>query len=324
MRVEQLPFTIYDIIGYLAPGVLWLWAILAVAPMFGIERVEFRDFALITEGTFGKLLAAIIFLIVAFLTGHIINYISSLTIEELAKYFFGFPSFYIVRHYTKEKYGREYSIIDNVKSAREKYSRMFWIVIFVALPISLTVLTLHKTNFIQNSVKALHPRFIEILDKIFPKVVALRSGKGFVIPFEDISDSTKDTDWLRFVAFEVLNNNATAQYRMYNYVTIYGFLRCMCFTSLTASWLVIISIVFFSFSQIIIIFLFCLLWEASYYFLHITNFIEDTQKKRYSLSFRCMNFEIFNSSFLFLNLQNYYSRFLKIPTLNLPKVVLRS
>lgn len=54
----------------------------------------------------------------------------------------------------------------------------------------------------------------------------------------------KDSDdWFRFVCFYTFNNYQNAAYRLYNYLTIYGFLRNMCFVFSIAFWVSLVSTV---------------------------------------------------------------------------------
>jgi hypothetical protein len=60
MRVERLPFTVYDIIGYLVPGIAFLWFILACAKHIGFLD-EIVAVVLLGSGDYSKILGAIIF-----------------------------------------------------------------------------------------------------------------------------------------------------------------------------------------------------------------------------------------------------------------------
>lgn len=71
---------------------------------------------------------------------------------------------------------------------------------------------------------------------------------------QKINDDDKEENWFLFVHYYVINNHPSALFRIYNYVTIYGFLRNMCFIFCLIFWFFIIDtfvsvdhLVFYSF-----------------------------------------------------------------------------
>ena len=253
MRVEQLPFTVYDILGYLAPGVFWLWLILATASYSGLPVDQLREFALVTEGIFGKILTSIAFLFASFVLGHLISFLSSLTIEEFAKLYLGYPSFYIAREYNLKKNKQKYSVYINALNSLEKQPFWFILISILCIPLTFLLLVFGWCNWFGKIVKGLSPTIIDMLDRIFPVVIQLRCGKPTNIEWAKHKNSSDDIDWFRFVAFEVANNNQTALSRMYNYLTIYGFLRSTCFSTITFGYVGVIA--FFYINDIIYLYI---------------------------------------------------------------------
>lgn len=86
------PFSLYDFLGYFVPGALCLYILL-----FLFDMSEVKSFDEIANFHFGRVDLSIAFIIFAYITGHAINYISSITIEKYSNWMFGYPSAFLLK-----------------------------------------------------------------------------------------------------------------------------------------------------------------------------------------------------------------------------------
>lgn len=93
------PFSLYDFLGYFVPGALCLYILL-----FLLDMSDVKSFDEIANFHFGRVDLSIAFVIFAYITGHAINYISSITIEKYSNWMFGYPSAFLLKNERKGYY----------------------------------------------------------------------------------------------------------------------------------------------------------------------------------------------------------------------------
>jgi len=206
--IKQNPFSLYDFLGYLIPGAIFFYIILladgndSITSLTDIvkavsERKEFQ---------FDKIL---FFIIVSYALGHLISYLSSLTIERFANYKYNYPSKYLL------------GLTD--KSTQYFPKGVRWQITFfriflaaVILPVSVLDFILGK-HFLFNRfyTKELDPYLIEVIKK-----------KSLVLLSQLYPDGYKDFenhDFHRIISHYVYENTPGHQFKMTNYVALYGF-----------------------------------------------------------------------------------------------------
>lgn len=195
MRVERLPFTVYDIVGYFVPGFLLLIGLAhlvpEVLPTF-TKHVSLlvaaspesvggtkagTEFEHVT-GSFARQAITITFVIaVAYALGHIISLLAGRIIEWLViKKFFGYPSQYL---------------IDNPNFKRRRY----------------------------------HPAAL-------PKLAQKRLSERFEKEFGAKLSPDDTWEWFSLIDYYLRSHNPPIAARMYNYVVLCGFLRNTAFVFL--------------------------------------------------------------------------------------------
>jgi len=93
MDIKQNPFSVYDFLGYFTPGAVFIYgAIFAVAHARHGNAFDVIAATL----TFDKPEIYIPFVLLAYVTGHLINFCSSMTIERYSVWFSGYPSKYLM------------------------------------------------------------------------------------------------------------------------------------------------------------------------------------------------------------------------------------
>jgi hypothetical protein len=93
MNSKQNPFSLYDFLGYLLPGALCIYLVVLGYPVFGISLA-----ALPTPhpSLFKHPDGYIPFIIVAYVIGHSLSFISSLTVERYTIWAYGYPSRFLL------------------------------------------------------------------------------------------------------------------------------------------------------------------------------------------------------------------------------------
>jgi hypothetical protein len=219
MRVERLPFTVYDVLGYLVPGTFALWvAFVFVKKMNTKAILTSNALNIVGPGSEGVYFALFIFLIAAYATGHLVGLLSSISVEKLAVEYFGYPSRFLTANSEKEFSLIIASNMQNYsfKRIRVKFAKLFcWpIWIFIKLLIFTELYTIFMKLLNNNIVSKFKFRL---------KSLEIEAGK-----FDDF-------EWWKGVEFYIINNIPHAFTRMYNYLTIFGFCRNFSFIFIVIS-----------------------------------------------------------------------------------------
>ncbi len=93
MRVESLPFTVYDILGYLIPGILAEWIIISYLGTHGLMP-KVGNIIPIAGFEYKSIATTLIFFVLAYTIGYIVSFTST-SIENLSTYYYGYPGEYI-------------------------------------------------------------------------------------------------------------------------------------------------------------------------------------------------------------------------------------
>ena len=95
--MERNPFSIYDFMGYLFPGALLMYIICYLCGPFDPYNIfDLKDFiqafhmdTSIDAYTIGRLA---MFVVISYILGHMVSYLSSLTVELVFRKTFGYQS----------------------------------------------------------------------------------------------------------------------------------------------------------------------------------------------------------------------------------------
>ena len=223
MRVERLPFTVYDIVGYFFPGVL------AIAALSWFARGHFQSdlFWLIEVGPeiqassempewFSGVLDVVVFGIVAFAIGHVISFLSSVTIERLTNEFVGYPSEYLLAPMGFVGPVGQRFMTQRLKGFFKSSMVLLNVLFF---PIYLFFVVVNVTGTIRAVVKPLTEPQANILRERFAATFQ-----------QDMADHPPGSSFALVCGY-MFHNFPEIAARMYNYVVLYGFLRTLTFLS---------------------------------------------------------------------------------------------
>lgn len=246
--MKQNPFSLYDFLGYVIPGA---FALMLIGFFNNIESLsslsEGYQSALSflgktkTNGSMSLLEETVIFIILAYIVGHIVAYLSSLTIEKFSNWVYGYPSRFLLETVPSGHYWRvgQCSTGDCGfvwPDTKEQWLDLIWrAVIGVFLwPLSLcTYLISKKLN-----VKAF---FVKPLDEnLITAIITKKTNLGNMLGVSDMDNG----DYHRVVYHYEYELQEKHHIKMDNYVALYGFLRAMCFIANCATLWVTYKFIF--------------------------------------------------------------------------------
>jgi len=223
MELKQNPFSFYDFLGYLTPGSIFLYGVLA-----GYAHVHANgspyDF-IVTNLSFEKAEIYIPFIFFAYIIGHILSFLSSVLVEKYSIWSDGYPSKYLLNISHKR-----YFDVDEPKCLRGIIRGGFALIL---LPILIFDVFIGRyLKFRELYAKPLDSLLISIIRK---KLLALMiEHGGLKVPPRDAKSS--NTDFFRYVYHYAVENAPNHLPKMQNYVALYGFLRTLTLLSVILFW----------------------------------------------------------------------------------------
>lgn len=220
---KQNPFSIYDFLGYLIPGAIFLYGILFI---FGHSQTELVFPNYLKEFlSLDKPDKYIPFILLAYVLGHFLNLLSSITIERYSIWVLGYPSKYLLLDETPE-----YFQVEDPKVLR--YAVRIFIFIII-LPVSFL-------DVIFGKLLKMRELYAKGLDKLLRaalwikilKLIKMHAG----IENPDNFGKPNEHDFFRYVYHYALENAPNHFAKMQNYVALYGFLRTLTFISTIFFW----------------------------------------------------------------------------------------
>lgn len=92
MESKQNPFSLYDFLGYFTPGAVFLYVSIAISSRF--FQFKLHD-SLINAG-FTKAEITVGLIILAYVLGHVLSFLSSVFVERFSNWMHGYPSKYLL------------------------------------------------------------------------------------------------------------------------------------------------------------------------------------------------------------------------------------
>lgn len=221
---EQNPFSLYDFFGYLIPGSLCLVII------YFIEQLQngFDPKCILLNMTFTpSLVQSIILIIISYFIGHILNFLSSATVEKYSFWKYDYPSKYLMRINHGEKY------------FRGPFHIQLWrfMVGMVLIPIVI------GDYFFGNKLK-FKDIYVRPLDVFLIDSVKIKAERLFQkLNLNRPSDQMRTYDYHRIFAHYVLQNSDAVNGKTSNYLALYGYLRCMSLILSISFWIAILNMI---------------------------------------------------------------------------------
>ena len=222
--IKQSPFSIYDFLGYIIPGATLIYSYIIIEKINTdhFENIEktLKEFDNINaEGIF-------IFIICSYIVGHLLSFLSSLTIEKYSNLKYNYPSKYLLELGERSNYFKKISF--EKERFLKDLNTNFWRLVIGILLMPVYIIDL-VFNVKKNYTKSLDPFLrTQIIIKIERLLVKLK--------IETFDFDLQKHDFHRIILHHSFERNTAHQFKMINYVALYGFLRNISLTSIILFW----------------------------------------------------------------------------------------
>jgi hypothetical protein len=258
--MDKNPFSLYDFLGYLFPGAILLILIIFIKPIFFQEAkcIDMSDFFSynkfkICAYNYDKIrddikpntitlknkreieenpnekfsidewTLLILFILFSYILGHLVSYLSSQTVEFLSNKAYGYPSKFLLSREYPHVY-KNYTAKDYKSQGLYKSGSVFWRIIVVVMfhPLSIFIFLFGKIFNINAYIA--RPLDDYLIICIESKIYSLPKKLKVQNPPINL-----DFDFHRIVMHYVYQHISGCQRKIDNYVSLYGFLRCITF-----------------------------------------------------------------------------------------------
>jgi len=223
MEIKQNPFSFYDFLGYFVPGSIFIYFVIGISAH---ALPEINIYSKLSENTNlngAELYAPLI--LAAYIAGHLISFVSAVTIEKYSTWMYGYPS-KVLLNLPRPNYFDASS-----RPIRRSIIRVF--VFLIIFPISIIDVVLIKTLKLGELLnKPLDPLLIKIINKRM--IDLLSKHAGIKSPGEGVT--ANNSDFFRYMYHYALENAPNHVSKMQNYVALYGLLRAITLCSVIVFW----------------------------------------------------------------------------------------
>ena len=242
--MKQNPFSLYDFLGYLIPGSILIYLYLILENWSDKQSGNNIEivFESVSKYNFQEIF---FFIIISYALGHLISFISSISIEKYGNWKYGYPSKTVIG-YEKKSYfiiekkplGWEQDSFlyefDPKKASRylRNTGRVFLILVLLPLVIM---------EFLFGTILNFKNFYSKGLDDYLRN--AIKRNTLFLLNSKVLSNNSITTDkdlrgidFNRIVHHYAFENSKQHQFRMVNYVALYGFLRNLVLTFVISFW----------------------------------------------------------------------------------------
>ena len=163
--MEKNPFSIHDFLGYVLPGgvALLLAYMVYVNPqcnyMTSQEYIDviINTFAALKRKGFSTMELSIAIVIISYIIGHLVAYLSSITIERMAIWYYNYPSVFLLSDERKSRFFSDIKEQWSNKKKCEAIGNMFLrlAVSLLLLPLTICLLLIKLFHLDQYFIKPL-------------------------------------------------------------------------------------------------------------------------------------------------------------------------
>lgn len=270
--MSKNPFSIYDFMGYLFPGVM-AFVLYLFFLQIGFDITNLKDVSLPSNSELSEkidLEKPFLLIVICYILGHIVAYLSSITVEFASNKIFGYPSKYLLNkkrldwgtmflNYFMTEGSSSKTFFKVVKLIMKFQLKL--IVLILLFPILFSIFTMGYFFDINGFIsRSLDPY---LRDTIIEKEYLLAKKLGIKNP-----DVNEECDYHRIILHYVYLNIPTSQRKTDNYIALYGFLRSICLLSnMTFLLVLVLSLKTIDFSAPIdfrIVCVLCFLYLVAY------------------------------------------------------------
>jgi len=222
--MEKNPFSLFDFLGYFIPGSFALFLVYFLQNQDGLQ-FYFRRGNIETLKTDISIIYMTFFIILAYTLGHILSFLSTLTIENFTIWKFGYPSKNLLGIYSTNRYFqrkcRYPPAVDWIPTILSFILRLL-LGAFLA-PISLSSISIGKMLDLNRSV------YTKKLGEPYVSLIKTKIIDRFRLLDPTLTIDFTNHDYNKLLIHHSYDVNASHQSKLMNYVALYGFLRVTCF-----------------------------------------------------------------------------------------------
>lgn len=227
--MDKNPFSIHDFLGYVLPGgVALLLAYMVyknpdnnyMTSQAFIDAIK-NTIKALSKGGISTIELSVAYIIASYIVGHIVAYLSSITIERMAIWHYNYPSVFLLADKRKPRF---FSDIKEQQKDKKKFEAMGNLILRVAvsflfLPLTMCLLLIRGLYLDQYFIKSLDGYLKASIKEKF-KVLAKNLGISEI-------EKTKDSDTHRVIYHYMYEIFPGHRAKMDNYVALYGVLRAL-------------------------------------------------------------------------------------------------
>jgi hypothetical protein len=226
MKIDQNPFSIYDFLGYLIPGLFFTYATIFVV------KYDFNNpFHLPLMDI--KMDQYFIIIILSYIVGHILSFLSSVTVEVFAIWTLGYPSRYLLDLAFP-------GFWHNITNGKNMFNTILKLLMIVMIfPVIITDIIVRKIFRTKKLLGKSADKFtISLIQEKIPQYLEehFKIDKKTYYPL-----NKEDNDFFNIIYHYCLEECTTHVSKMQNYVALYGFTRTLCFSLIALIWIIIIK-----------------------------------------------------------------------------------
>lgn len=230
MDIKQNPFSFYDFLGYFVPGSLFVYLLISMFSHAAIKDSSLIKFVSVSDLKGVELYTPLILL--AYISGHFINFLSAMTVEKHLNWMYGFPSKTLLGIYQDSYF------TSGNDSAKKNLIRA--VVALVLLPISVVDFFVNYILGVKGLVnKELDPMMKTIIKTKVALILSSYAGLKSP-PIEPV----RETNYFLFVYHFALEYSVNHVPKMQNYVALFGLMRTLTFYFVILFWVALWHLIY--------------------------------------------------------------------------------
>lgn len=242
--IEKSHFSLFDLFAYFIPGAITLYmascfGVIWDIPYDGIENAFDIISDYWTENF--SLINSIWFVLMSYVVGHIVSFLSCVTIEAYSHWRYKYPSDFLL-----ERSRLNVGICDENNNSCDikDFQPIKWVTVILQVMISIVILPITILELLFGELLKFKYYYLKPLDRIYTDVIddrvttlmtRLKVGKKLVE--ESSSDNVVvDMDYHRIAYHYELEKQSSCQKKLDGYIALYDFLRALSLISVGVFW----------------------------------------------------------------------------------------
>lgn len=223
--MEKNPFSLFDFLGYFIPGAFAMFLVYFLQNPQGLEYY-FTSTNISSLQTEISIIYLTFFIILSYTLGHVLSFLSTLTIENFTIWMFGYPfknliGIYRIEHYYVRKMKNPLQI-DWTITILSFFLRSL-LALFL-IPISICSISIGRILNLNNSI------YKKELQEPYPHLLRNKITEVFHAIDPQLRIDFNNCDYNKLLIHHSYHINLAHQPKLMNYVALYGFLRVTSFT----------------------------------------------------------------------------------------------